>query len=130
MSGEADLDFNDATTLSAGASTGKIRLLAVAGDSRVPQFPDVPTTAEAGAPGYTDQNYVGLYVAGGTSPEIVERLHTAVNKVLATPEVAARLNSLGYLPAQKSQQDFDTFYRGEIARWKDVAQKAHIPPVD
>ena len=130
MGGESDLVINDGTTMGSVAASGKVRLLAVAGNTRLASMPDVPTTAESGFPSYTDQNYPALYVPAGTPNDLVARLHDIVNKVVASPEVDQRFRSLGYTPAQKTQQEFDTFYREEVARWKDVAQKAHVPPVD
>ncbi len=130
MGGETDLQIVDASVLAPGISAGKVRMLAVAGESRVPAYPDVPTTKEAGYPEFIDQAYIGYYVAAGTPAAIVNKLHEVGERVLASPEVAQRLSSFGYAPVSKSQKDFDTFYREEIARWKDVAVKGHIPPVD
>ncbi len=130
MSGEVDLQLNNAASLGAGARNGKIRLLAVAGENRLKAFPAVPTTREAGFPEYIDNAYVGLYVGAGTSPEIVSKLHDAVMRALSSTEVQQRFEDLDYVPSRMNQQQADAFYRSEIARWKEVARKANIPPVD
>lgn len=130
MSGEVDLQLNNLTTLGAGARSGRVRLLAVAGEHRLKAFPAVPTTKDAGFPEYIDKAYVGLYVSAGTPAQIVSRLHEAVRRALASPEVQQRFEELDYVPSQMNQQQSDAFYRSEIARWKEVAKKANIPPVD
>ena len=69
--------------------------------------------------------YVGLENADGMTA-----IDTVTNKVIASPETAQRFRALGYTISQDSQAQFDQFYRAEIARWKDVAQKAHVQPLD
>ena len=130
MKGEVDLQLNNATTLTAGAQNGTIRLLAVAGGQRLKTFPDLPTTAELGFPEYVDKAHVGLYVPAGTPPAIIARLHEAANRALAMADVDQRLRGLDYFAAPTSQQQAQDFYINEILRWKDVAAKAKIPPVD
>lgn len=130
MSGEADLLLNNATTLGIGARNGKVRLLAVASENRLKAFPAVPTTKEAGFPEYVEKQHVGLYVAAGTPAEILSKLHESVRRALASLEVQQRFDEFDYVPSQMNQQQSDAFYRSEIARWKDVARKANIPPVD
>ncbi len=130
MNGEADLQLTDGNVLAPGVAAGKVRMLALAGDTREAAYPDLPTTREAGFPDYTDENYVAFYVPAGTPMPIVTKLHDTANLVLKSSEVAQRLGALGYAPVLKTQQEFDKFYRSEIARWKEVAEKGHIPPVD
>ena len=130
MNGEADLQISGGDGLAAGVAAGKVRMLAIAGDSRAKAFPEIPTTKEAGFPDYTDEAYVAFYLPAGTPMAIVNRLHEVADRVLKTPEVAQRLESMNYSPAFKTQAEFDAFYRSEIARWKEVAEKGHVPPAD
>lgn len=78
---------------------GKIRILAVSSPQRVPLTPEVPTFAESGYPSITGMGFNGLYMAGGSSSEHVARWNKALNKVLAHPEVEAKLQSWGFLAA-------------------------------
>jgi tripartite-type tricarboxylate transporter receptor subunit TctC len=130
MGGQVDLQLNNVTTLAPGAKGGTIRLLAVAGESRLKAIPTVPTTREAGFPEYVDKGYVGLYVRKGTPAEAVARLHESARRALGTPEVQQRFESLDYVPSQMTQPQADAFYRSEIARWKEVVRTANIPQVD
>ena len=130
MKGEADLQINNATTLAAGVQDGTIRVLAVAGDQRLQALPNIPTTKEAGFPQYTDRAYVGVYVPAGLPPEVLARLNLAATRSMAMPDVDQRLRSFDYVAAPRTQKEADDFYRSEVIRWKEVAQKANIPPVD
>ena len=130
MGGQVDIQLNNATTLTAGAQMGKIRLLAVAGKERLKSFPDLPTTGEAGFPEYTDKAYVGLYVAAGTPPDIIARLHDAANAAMQSRETDEKLRALDYFAAPSSQADAQAFYLNEIQRWKEVAKTANIQPFD
>ena len=130
MGGQVDLQLNNVSTLAPGARGGTIRLLAVAGDSRLKAIPTVPTTREAGFPDYVDKGYVGLYLRTGTPADIVARLHESARRALASPEVLQRFESLDYVPTQMTQPQADAFYRSEIARWKEVVRIANIPQVD
>ena len=130
LTGETDFMIVDPSPLLPGISAGKIRVLAVSGPQRVASLPDVPTTAQAGFPGYEDYSYHGLYAPSGLPADVVAKLNAAVNQVTAQPDVIAAYAKLGWVPVQKSQPEFQAFYLAEIAKWKDVVAKANIPPVD
>lgn len=130
ISGDVHLQLNNATTLASGVRSGKIRLLAVAGETRLSAFPDVPTTAEAGFPDYIEKAHVGLYAASATPRDIVARLHTSVMRAIASPEVQRTMATLDYVPSQLTQAQADACYRSEVQRWKDVARKANLPYTD
>ena len=130
MSGEVDLLLNGLPALASGGADGKIRLLAIAAESRISSAPDLPTTKEAGFPQYVDESTTGLYAPGGTPMDIVLKLNEATNRVLTSPDLIERFRKLGYTATPKSQAEFDKFYRSEIARWKEVAIKGNVPPSD
>ncbi len=130
LSGEADFAILDPPPIAAGLQAGKIRGLAVTGTRRITAYPDIPTAAEAGLPGYEDYTYHGLYAPGGLAPDIAARLHAAVNKITQQPDVIEQYQKLGWVPLQKSQAEFDAFYRAELVKWKNVVSEAKIPPVD
>ena len=130
MSGEVDVHVGSLITAQGGLSAGKVRVLAVAGDKRLAALPDVPTASEEGMKGYADFSHFGAYVRTGTPGAVVQKLNTAFNKVSANPEVVDRLRALGFSPVIKSVDEFTTFYLSEIATWKEVVAKGHIPPVD
>ncbi|MBP7567948.1 MAG: tripartite tricarboxylate transporter substrate binding protein [Burkholderiaceae bacterium] len=75
--------------------TGKLKLLAVGSPKRSPLFPDVPTLDEAGLKGFDADSYFGLYAPAGTPAEVITRVNTEVNKILANASIKERIVALG-----------------------------------
>ncbi len=96
---------------------GRVRGLAIAGNKRQPSLPEVPTFAEAGYGGFDVSLWQGILVPAGTPEGIVARLNSEVNRMLALPDVSARLADLGAEPAGGSPQQFAAFIKTEITRW-------------
>ena len=86
----------------------------------------MPTLAQAGAPGRESDIILGVLVPGGTPPEIVDRLHREIVKVVATPEVRERLAALGFQPIAGTPKEFAERIRQEIAQWAKVIRAAGI----
>jgi tripartite-type tricarboxylate transporter receptor subunit TctC len=128
--GETQLAIMDTTPYQPFFSSGRVRLLAVASDQRLPNFPHTPTTAEAGLPGFKAGATAAVYVAGKTPPAIVQTLHSAINNVVALPEVREQLRKQGGNIERISVSDLTQWYRREIQVWKDIVARAKIPPVD
>ncbi len=127
MAGEADAQITSPLSVNSILSTGKIRVLGAASAKRLPNFPDVPTTGESGYPEMQSGAFFGVFVKVGTAPEIVQKLNTVLNRISAMPEVVQKMAALSWTPRQESPAQFAAFYRDDIARWKDVVEKAHIP---
>ena len=114
----------------AGVAAGKLRNLAVTTEIRASSFPDVPTTKEAGMPNYLIPGVYGLYVPAGTPPDIVAKLNAAIAKAVESDELKARFKTLGLMFKHRSSEDFSNMVRGEIERWKEVARRGNIKPID
>ena len=108
------------------AKAGTIRILATTAPHRLPDFPDVPTMAEAGVPGVTVVDWSGLWAPAGTPPEIIDTLNKATRQMLAQPEFAEKTKPLIVTPAGASVADFKKLITSELSMWKGVAEKAHI----
>jgi len=128
--GETQLAIMDTSPLLPFLASKRVRLLAMASEQRVPSFPDTPTLAEAGVPGLRMGTTAGVYVAAKTPAAIVQTLNTAINNVIALPEVREQLRKQGGNPAPTTVSDFTQWYRREIQTWKDIVTQAKIPPVD
>lgn len=128
--GETQLAIMDTTPFQPFLASGRVRLLAMASDRRLPAFPDIPTVAEAGLPGFRAGATAAVYVAGKTPTGIAQTLNTAVNNVIALPEVRETLRKQGGTTEPVSVQDLTQWYRREIQTWKDIVARAKIPPVD
>ncbi|MBR0680488.1 tripartite tricarboxylate transporter substrate binding protein [Roseomonas eburnea] len=117
----------DSMPSSAGAvRDGRLRALAVTTPARVPAFPDLPTVAEAGLPGYEIATWYGIWAPRGTPQPIVDRLQQATAAAVATPEVRARLDALGAQPVADTPAAFARFVRSEYERWGRLVHDASI----
>jgi len=105
---------------------GKLRILALTGPERLAVYPDIPTIAESGYPGYEATTQVGLHVAGGTPPERIEKLNVALNQALQSPELRERMAASGVTPTGGSVQDYANFLVEENSKWTDVIEKANL----
>ena len=103
---------------------GKLRPLGVAIPQRSPFLPDVPTVAEQGYPGFESVGWIGLAAPAKTPVAILDKLNAEIQKMLASPEVKEKLQSLAFTPIGGSRQEFAAFIRAEIAKWSKVAKES------
>ena len=95
LGGQIDMLFNNRSVLLQLIQDGRLRALAVTTTKRWPELPNVPTMAESGFPGFPEEVWYGLLAPAGTPAPIVEKLNTAVNEALKSPELRANLAKLG-----------------------------------
>ena len=126
MGGQIDMMFDGLGSSAGHIKGGRLKALAVASAKRAPGFPDVPTAAEAGVPGYEVSTWYGLWAIKGTPPQIIERMGAEVKKALATPDMQSRWHDAGSDVPQMSQQEFAAMLDAEIARWADVVKTANV----
>ncbi|KDP85668.1 tripartite tricarboxylate transporter substrate binding protein BugE [Cupriavidus basilensis] len=105
---------------------GKLRALAVASPKRVPALPNVPTFAELGLPEVNDAAWFGLIAPAGLPADVQTKLHNAAVKVLAMPEVKAKLEKLGAVPVGNTPAEFAAQIKSEVAKNKRIAAAAKI----
>jgi tripartite-type tricarboxylate transporter receptor subunit TctC len=105
---------------------GTVRAIAVGSLTRDPQFPDLPTVAESGIPGFEAIQWVGLLAAAGTPRPIVDRLNAEVDRALRDPDLVAKLAQQGINPAGGTPEDFQKVISSEIRQWTEVARAANI----
>ena len=101
---------------------GKLRALGVAIPKRSPFMPDVPTIAEQGYPGFESVGWIGLCAPAKTPAAILDKLNAEVQKMLASPEVQAKLERLAFTPAGDSRQHFAAWIKSEIVKWTAIAK--------
>jgi len=107
---------------------GRAVALAVSSAKRSSLLPDVPTIAQAGVPGFDYTLWIGLWGPPGMPADVVDKINKAVNRVLASPDLAERLTNLGTLPMNMSSADFTRFVRSEVEDTARVLKAAGIKP--
>ena len=105
---------------------GRLRALAVTGTRRSALAPDVPTAAEAGVPGFAATSWFGLYAPRGLPADLARRINEEVNKVLRSPDVAARFTALGIEAGTGSGADFAAMVARDTAHWTKVVRDNKI----
>jgi tripartite-type tricarboxylate transporter receptor subunit TctC len=103
---------------------GKLRALAVTGPTRSAIFPDLPTVAEAGLPGYEAVLHYGIVAPAGTPPPIIEKLNKALRTALANPEVTARITADGAEPLPSTPAEYAADIDREETKWSDIVRKS------
>jgi tripartite-type tricarboxylate transporter receptor subunit TctC len=108
--------------------SGKLKVLAVLSPNRSSIFPDVPTIAESGFPGFEASVWYGLVAPAATPKPIVQKLHEEVQKALQTKEVRERMNAVGGEVVPGSAEMFTNLIRSERARYSKLVREANIQP--
>ena len=124
IAGHVQLMFESLNSISPHAKSGEVRALGVSGPRRSPAFPDLPTVAEAGVPGYEASTWSGVVGPAGMPKEIVAKLNAAINRAIATPAFVARFGAIGDEPAGGSPEEFGETIRKDSAKWADVIKRA------
>lgn len=119
-----EMMFDGLGSSAAQIKAGRIKALAVAATKRSPAFPDVPTAAEAGLPGYEVSTWYAMWAPKGTPAPVVERMYKEVQTALQSPELKEIwLNNGSDVPSMTSAQ-FAAFLDAEIKRWADVVKQS------
>lgn len=126
VGGEANLGFYSASATLPHVKAERLRALAVTGPKRSLSFPELPTVAEAGVPGYEVVTWAGIIVPAGTPRPIIGRLNRELVRAVQMPDVKERLAAMDFEPVGSSPEEFDAFIRNEIAKWGKVVRDARI----
>ena len=118
--------FVDLTTASAQINAGKIRALAVGGEKRRTQMPDVPTLGELGYPGFEIEGWIGIFVPAATPKDIVTKLSAELARIIASPEGVAGLEALSLVPVGGSAETFEKVLRRDYDKWADVVKATGV----
>ena len=126
LSNEADLLFANPGVFMPHIKAGRLRPIAIADAKRIQILPDVPTMGEGGYPGFESGSWYGLAAPARTPAKIVSFLHAETVKVLAEPDIIARLALDGASPLGTTPQAFSQEIRDDIAKWARVIKEANI----
>jgi tripartite-type tricarboxylate transporter receptor subunit TctC len=126
MAGQVELAFENPSVTVPLVQEGKLKALAVTGESRNPQLPNVPTIIESGVPDFVSMSFTGLMAPAGTPPEIILRLNQELTAGLRAAETIELLDKLGVNPRPGTPEDFAAFIARETEKWTAVAKRAGI----
>jgi tripartite-type tricarboxylate transporter receptor subunit TctC len=126
MGGHIDMVFDNIGPLITHVQSGVVKALAVTTPQRTPALPDVPTFAELGYPDFNVSQWYGLVAPPNTPPEIVGRIRSEVVKALASPEIVARLKTLGTEAVGSTPEEFKQILEAEVARWSLVIRESGL----
>jgi tripartite-type tricarboxylate transporter receptor subunit TctC len=124
IAGRVQIMFESLNSISAHARSGSVRALAVTGERRSPAFPDVPTVAEAGVPGYAAPTWSGVIGPSGIPRPIVDKLNAAINRAIKSPTFRERFAAIGDEPAGGTPEEFAETIAKDSAKWKEVVQRS------
>ncbi len=126
MGGHTPIAFSALSTAAPNVVAGRVRALGMMSARRSSVLPEVPTMAEAGAPGQEADVITGILLPAGTAPEIVALWHREIVKAMALPDVKERLAALGFEPVTDTPEEFAAWITAEIAKWGGVIRAANI----
>ena len=127
LGGNIELIFSTVSTAVTFIQAGRIRAIAVTSDKRVSLYPDIPTVAESGLPGFVVDNWYSILGPRDVPKPIVNRLHREFNRALAQPDVRKRLETFGIFPYPlPTPEAFGDYIKSETAKYARVVKEAGI----
>jgi len=126
MGGHIQLFMDAAVGLINPGKTGKVRLIGVASEKRLPALPEVPTFIEQGIKGFTGSTWAGILAPAGTPPAVIKRIADEVAAIVALPDVKQRFDEMGTIPVGSTPTEFESFIGSETAKWGKVIRDAKI----
>jgi tripartite-type tricarboxylate transporter receptor subunit TctC len=128
LGGQIPLMFINQDVALPHVKAGKLRALAVTSLQRNPLYPDVPTVAESGFPGFQALSWSGISAIKGTPQPIVDKLEATMRKIMTSPEIKQRLESVGFVVPAPGAKPYTEFVKSELDLWTRVIKTAGIKP--
>ena len=126
IAGRVQVMFESLNSIAPFARSGQVRPLAVTGEHRSPAFPDVPTVAEAGVPGYAAPTWTGIIAPAGTPKAIIDKLNAAANKALQSDAFKSKIAQIGDDIGGGTPQELGALISSEYTKWGEVIARAGI----
>jgi tripartite-type tricarboxylate transporter receptor subunit TctC len=126
IAGQIPLVIIGMTAATPHVRAGRLRAIFTTGATRSFAFPDVPTVAEQGFPGFSADAWYGLLAPARTPRPIVDKLHAEVVRIMKLPEAKERLGSVGFEIVASSPEEFAKLIRDEIPKWTKVVREGAI----
>lgn len=126
LGGRINLMFSPAVVVTPHITAGTLRVIGTTGSIRSALFPDFPTVAETGLPGYQSLGWFGLFAPPNTPRDIVAKISADTRAVLMLPESRQRMSEQGAEPSPSTPEGFTAFVNSDVAMWLDLPGKAGI----
>jgi tripartite-type tricarboxylate transporter receptor subunit TctC len=126
LGGQIEVMFTTVASVAPYIQNGQLRALAVTSPQRSHAFPDLPTVAEVGVPGYVAESWYGLFVRAGTPAEIVGKLNEAEQQAIKSDAFTRLEQTEGLTLVAAPSTELERYVRGEEARWRKLVQSANI----
>jgi tripartite-type tricarboxylate transporter receptor subunit TctC len=126
MAGDTPICFAALTAAAPLARAGSVRVLATMSDRRSQALPEVPTIIEAGYGGLDGEGWAGIFAPAGTPQEIIKLLENEIRKIVTLPDVASRIEALGFSPIATPSEKFAKQLANESATWGEVIRTAGL----
>jgi tripartite-type tricarboxylate transporter receptor subunit TctC len=126
IAGRVQLMFESLNSIAPFAHSGAVRALAVSGEHRSRAFPDLPTIAEAGVPGYAAPTWAGVIAPAGVPRPIIDKLNAAINAAVHSPAMLEWYGKIGDEPAGGTPEEFAAVIASDSKKWGDVIERAGI----
>jgi tripartite-type tricarboxylate transporter receptor subunit TctC len=117
VSGEVHLTFNAYGPLAQFVQGGRVKMLATTAPRRIPSLPDLPTIAESGLPGFEAAGWYGFFTTAGTPRPVLEKLNAEIVRALTSPDLNAKIESMGLVPSPQSLDEAARFVAAEAKKW-------------
>jgi tripartite-type tricarboxylate transporter receptor subunit TctC len=124
IAGQVQIMFESLGSIAPFAKQGKVRALGVSGARRSPAFPDLPTIAEAGVPGYEAPTWTGIITPAGVPRAIVMRLNAEINQAVVSPGFKQRFAAIGDEAGGGTPEQFAELVHQESLKWLDVVRRS------
>ncbi len=130
IAGDIQLGFDALPAVAGLIQQGAVRAIAVTTAARLPELPDVPTAAESGLPDFVVTSWVGPFGPANMARVTVDQISRAFTESALSHEGSARLRAIGAVPIGENAAAFDSFWRADMARWREVVRAANVPVED
>ena len=124
IAGHVDIMFEGLQSIAPHVREGRVKGIGVSGATRSAAFPDMPTIAEAGVPGYVATTWLGVIGPAKMPRDIVDKLNRAVNEALKSDAVINQFKLTGDVGAGGTPEDFVRLIKSDNAKWKDVVERS------
>jgi tripartite-type tricarboxylate transporter receptor subunit TctC len=124
--GDAQIYFAPIPSAQSLGKAGKVKVLAVNSEKRVPQLPDLPTIAEAVLPNYRYESWFGVLAPAKVPRAIINKVSRDIAAVLAMPDVQDKLNTQGSIPAPNKPEEFDAIIKADTERYGKILRDAGV----